>query len=185
MITTIKDFKLIKENFEDKLQKHVLAFFIKYGVEYYDNKESVREYLQNNDEDNCNDENIELLLLKLKLAVHQYENYDNLSDHTVIINKETLEPIDSEIYEIDSIVDIISDVDEIKKFENAGNLKTTDLTYKSVDRNDIIWITCMLKPRNKSAAYPLGEMGVIKCKILDTFYGLNKLKTLKASDKII
>jgi hypothetical protein len=183
MITTINEFK--QNRFEDKLNDHVLAFFIKYGAEYYDNRESVREYLQNNDEDNCNDENIDLLLNSLGNAMHKYENYDNLSDHVAIINKETLEPIDSDIYEIDSIVDIISDVDEIKKFENAGNLKTTDLTYKSVDRNDIIWITCMLKPRNKSAAYPLGEMGVIKCKILDTFYGLNKLKTLKASDKIL
>ena len=43
----------------------------------------------------------------------------------------------------------------------------------------------MLKPRNKSTAYPLGEMGVIKCKVLDTFYGLNKLKQLSKNQKIL
>ncbi|TXG80917.1 MAG: hypothetical protein E6R13_07320 [Spirochaetes bacterium] len=112
------------------------------------------------------------------------EALDNSNDIT-IINKDTLEPIDSDEYEIESIIDIITDVEEIKKLESAGNIKTTDLTYRAADRNDIIWITCMLKPRNNSTAYPLGEMGVIKCKVLDTFYGLNKLKQLKASDKIL
>jgi len=104
-----------------------------------------------------------------------------------ILNKDTLEPIDSDVYEIDQIVDIITDVEEIKKLEEASgnNLQTTNLTYKSVDRNDVIWITCMLKPRNSSTAYPMGELGVIKCKVLETFYGLNKLKQLKASDKIL
>jgi hypothetical protein len=112
------------------------------------------------------------------------EALDNSNDIT-IINKDTLEPIDSDEYEIESIIDIITDVEEIKKLESAGNIKTTDLTYRAVDRNDIIWITCMLKPRNKSTAYPLGEMGVIKCKVLDTFYGLNKLKQLSKNQKIL
>jgi len=113
------------------------------------------------------------------------EALDNSNDIT-IINKDTLEPINSDEYEIESIIDIITDVEEIKKLESVGNnIKTTDLTYRAVDRNDIIWITCMLKPRNKSTAYPLGEMGVIKCKVLDTFYGLNKLKQLSKNQKIL
>lgn len=120
--------------------------------------------------------------------ISESKEYDNLSDN-VILNKETLEPIDSDIYEIDHVIDIITDQEEIKKFEarsaSYDKLNTTDLTYKTVDRNDIIWITCMLKPRNNSGAYPLGEMGVIQCKVLQTFYGLNKLKQLKQSDKII
>lgn len=107
------------------------------------------------------------------------------SEVTHKYEKTDFEPIDSDEYEIESIIDIITDVEEIKKLESAGNIKSTDLTYRSVDRNDIIWITCMLKARNNSTAYPLGEMGVIKCKVLDTFYGLNKLKQLKASDKIL
>lgn len=173
MITDINEFKN-SNTFKNNLDQHVLAFFIKYGVDYWNNQGSVYEYIQNNDEDNLNDENVKILLDALAEAMHKYEN------------KET-EPIDSDVYEIDQIVDIITDVEEIKKLEEASgnNLQTTNLTYKSVDRNDIIWITCMLKPRNSSTAYPMGEMGVIKCKVLETFYGLNKLKQLKASDKIL
>lgn len=181
MITTINEFKQlenltnksVQNSFTNDLKEHVLAFFIKYGSDYYNNRDSVYEYIQNSDEDNLNDENIDILLNALAEAMHKYEKVD-------------FEPIDSDEYEIESIIDIITDVEEIKKLESAGsNIKSTDLTYRAVDRNDIIWITCMLKARNNSAAYPLGEMGVIKCKVLDTFYGLNKLKQLKASDKIL
>lgn len=86
--------------------------------------------------------------------------------------------------EVVKLIDIFTDMEEVK--ENYGkNLKTTNLTHRQVDRNDILWITCLLKPRNSSLAYQLGEMGVIKVKVLETYYGLNKLKQLKASDKIL
>lgn len=174
MITSIKIFKeQYKSNFKNELDEHVLAFFIKYGADYWNNEGSVYEYIQNNSEDDLNDENVKLLLNALADAMHKYEN--------------KFEPIDSSEYEIDQVIDIITDVEELKKIEEGSgkNLQTTNLTYKSVDRNDIIWITCMLKPRNSSSAYPMGEMGVIKCKVLETFYGLTKLKQLKATDKII
>lgn len=174
MITSINEFKeQYTSNFKNELSEHVLAFFIKYGADYWNNEDSVYEYIQNNSEDDLNDENIKLLLDALAEAMHKYEN--------------KFEPIDSNEYEIDQVIDIITDVEELKKIEEGSgkNLQTTNLTYKSVDRNDIIWITCMLKPRNSSSAYPMGEMGVIKCKVLETFYGLTKLKQLKASDKII
>lgn len=66
-----------------------------------------------------------------------------------------------------------------------SNLQSTNLTYKSVDRNDILWLTVMLKPRNSAPGNKMGEMGVVKVRVLDTFYGLDKLKHLKANDKII
>jgi len=109
---------------------------------------------------------------------------DNLAND-LILHKDTLEPIDSDVWVIDRVVDVITDQEEIKKYEGAENLQTTNLTYKSVDRNDIIWITCMLKPRNNSTAYPLGELGVLQCKVLNTYYGLNKLNQLSNSAKIL
>lgn len=112
------------------------------------------------------------------------DNDDNLSNIINIVNIDTLEPIDPKIYQIDKIVDILTDQEEIKKFENASNIKSTSLTYNTVDRNDILWITVLLKPRNNSTAYPLGELGVIRCKVLQTYYGLSKLKQLKSTDKI-
>jgi hypothetical protein len=41
-----------------------------------------------------------------------------------------------------------------------------------------------LKPRNKSIAYPIGEMGVIKVRVMQTFYGLNKINNLKKQGKL-
>lgn len=176
MITSLKAFKeQYVSNFKNELDEHVLAFFIKYGPKFWDNEGSVYEYIQNNSEDDLNDENVQLLLKALAEAMKKHES------------KEKIESINSDEYEIDQIIDIITDVEELKKIEEGSgkNLQTTNLTYKSVDRNDIIWITCMLKPRNSSSAYPMGEMGVIKCKVLETFYGLTKLKQLKSTDKII
>jgi hypothetical protein len=112
------------------------------------------------------------------VALNQPEN--SISN---IYNKETFDPIDPNEYYIDKVVDIITDVEEIKEIEEK--IKTTSFNYRGVDRNDILWLTVMLKPRNNSNAYPLGEMGVVQAKVLQTFYGLNKLKQLKATDKII
>lgn len=113
------------------------------------------------------------------------EAMDNLADDILMIKPDTLEPIDPEIWEIDSIIDIIIDQEKITKLENAAsNLQTTNLTYRTVEKDNIIWITCLLKPRNKSVAYGMGEMGCLQCRVINTFYGLNKLKQLKDSSKI-
>ena len=99
--------------------------------------------------------------------------------------EDTLEPIDSNEYEIEKVIDIITDVEQISKLEESvKNLQSTSFNYKELKNSSIIWLTVMLKPRNNSTAYPLGEMGCIQCKVLQTFYGLNKLKQLKASDKV-
>lgn len=93
------------------------------------------------------------------------------------------EEIPDDMY-IDSIIDIFTNAEDL--MESHGKyIKTLDMTHRTVDRNDIVWMTCYLKPRNKSVAYPIGEIGVIQCKVLRTFYGLNKLKQLKMTDKII
>lgn len=119
-------------------------------------------------------------------TINEFKEYDNLSNDITILNLDTLEPIDSNEYEIEKVIDIITNVDDITKLEESiNNLHSTSFNYKQIDRNDVIWLTVMLKARNNSTAYPLGEMGVIQCKVLQTFYGLNKLKQLKSSDKII
>ena len=98
-------------------------------------------------------------------------------------NIKVYEEIPDDLY-IDKVVDVFSDVEEL--IEGYGsNIETTNLINRTVGRNDILWITCLLKPRNKSTAYPMGEMGVVKVKVMETFYGLNKLKQLKSTDKIL
>lgn len=116
-------------------------------------------------------------------TINQFkESYDNLSDD-IIINKDTLEPIDTDEYEVDSIVDIITDVEEIKKFEGASTITSYNSVGKDIKANDIIWLSCLLKPKgNNSNA--MSVMGVLQCRVLKTFQNLDKLKQLKKTDKI-
>ncbi len=109
------------------------------------------------------------------------EAMDNLSTDIIMLKPDTLEPIDGDVWEIDKIIDVITDPKDIEKYENAGSNVSMDLTVKSVDVGQILWLTALLKPRNKSVAYPLGELGVIQVKVMATFYGLNKLSQLKKS----
>lgn len=112
------------------------------------------------------------------------EAMDNLSTDIIMLKPDTLEPIDGDVWEIDKIIDVITDPKDIEKYENAGSNISMDLTVKSVDVGQILWLTALLKPRNKSVAYPLGEMGVIKVKVMETFYGLNKLNQLQKAGKL-
>lgn len=112
------------------------------------------------------------------------EAMDNLSTDIIMLKPDTLEPIDGDVWEIDKIIDVITDPKDIEKYENAGSNVSMDLTVKSVDVGQILWLTALLKPRNKSVAYPLGELGVIQVKVMATFYGLNKLSQLKKAGKL-
>ena len=112
----------------------------------------------------------------------------NMSDDILMFKPDTLAPIDPEVWAIDHIVDIIRDPTDIAKYDKiqkeSNGYITTDLTYKGTGVGETIWITAMLKPRNNSTAYPMGELGVLQCKILQTYYGLTKLNQLKNSGKI-
>ena len=65
---------LVRENSSSKsfdkstLDKHVLAFMVKYGAKYYDNDGSILEYLQNNDEDHSDEQSQKELKAALKAA---------------------------------------------------------------------------------------------------------------------
>lgn len=109
----------------------------------------------------------------------------NLSTDIVGVKKDTLEPLNMDEWEIDKVVDIITDVKEIAKYENAGSNVSLDLTVKEVKVGQKIYLTALLKPKNKSTAYPIGEMGVICARVTDVFYGLNKLNQLSKSGKLL
>lgn len=119
----------------------------------------------------------------MSLNEYKAEEHDDDTNLSTLYNSETFDEIDMDEFEIGEVIDIITDVDEIKKMESK--IKSTSFNYKDYKRNDIVWITVMLKPRNNSTAYKLGEMGVLRCKILQTYYGLNKLKQLKNRETII
>lgn len=118
------------------------------------------------------------------------ESVDNLADDIFIVSKNnpsmTLDPKE---WVIDQVVDIISDPKEIRQYDNAlealgGSNVSTDLGVTNAKVGETLWITLLLKPRNASSAYPLGEMGCAKVKILQVYRGLNKLQQLKSQGKL-
>jgi len=113
------------------------------------------------------------------------KEYDQLSDDIVAIRK-----LDNGNYEkitepvnIVQITGIIKDEKEIDKIENqlseavpGAPVFNTDLQLKKIKRGDIIWVTALLERPNATTSWNSQTMGVIKCRVVDYFYGLNKLK---------
>lgn len=114
-------------------------------------------------------------------SYNKNKEFNQLSDDIVILSKldsgdyeEIKEPV-----EIVQITGIITDEDEIAKLDEAsGTHINTDLSLKEVKRGEEIWITCLLKKPN-SLALNSQSLGLIKVRIIDIFYGLSKLSTLK------
>jgi hypothetical protein len=114
------------------------------------------------------------------------KEYDKLSDDIVAIRK-----LDNGNYEkmnepvkILQITGIVKDEKEINKIENqlsesipGGPVFNTDLQLKKVKRGDIVWVTALLE-RPGNTSWNSQTMGVLKCRIVDYYYCLNKLKNI-------
>ena len=109
------------------------------------------------------------------------KSFQPLSDDIIAISK-----LDNGDYEkvkepviITQITGVITDKEEIKKLDEvAGPLLSTDISMKTVKRGQEIWITCLLN-KPGSSVYSSQTVGVLKVRIVDIFYGLSKLSTLK------
>ena len=111
------------------------------------------------------------------------KEFQPLSDDIIAISKldngdyeKITEPV-----EIVQITGLLTDEDEIKKLNEiaGGPVINTDLSLKQVKRGQEIWITCLLQRPSSSAVYNSQTMGCLKLRVLDIFYGLSKLSTLK------
>ena len=83
--------------------------------------------------------------------------------------------------QIVQITGVITDKDEIKRLDEiaGGPVLNTDLSLKQVKRGDTIWLTALLQKPSSSNVYNSQTMSVIKARISDIYYGLNKLNQLK------
>lgn len=113
------------------------------------------------------------------------KEYDQLSDDITVLRK-----LDNGEYEkvkgpieVRQVTGIIKDEKEIDKIENKLTEKVpgapvfnTDLSLKKVKRGDIIWVTALLERPGTTTSWNAQTMGVLKCRIIDYYYGLNKLK---------
>jgi hypothetical protein len=110
------------------------------------------------------------------------KEYQYLSDDIIAISKldngeyvKIKEPI-----EIVQITGMLTDEDEIKKLDEiaGGPVINTDLSLKQVKRGQEIWITALLQ-KPTSSVFNTQSIGLLKVRIIDIFYGLSKLSTLK------
>ena len=78
------------------------------------------------------------------------------------------------------ITGIITDEDEIKRLDEiaGGPVLNTDLSLKQVKRGQEIWITCLLQ-KPSSSVFNSQTMGCLRVRVVDIYYGLSKLSTLK------
>lgn len=111
------------------------------------------------------------------------EEFQPLSDDIIALSK-----LDNGDYEkvkgpikIVQITGVINDEDEIKKLDEiaGGPVLNTDISLKQVKRGDTVWLTALLQKPSSSTVYNTQTYGVLKCRIVDIYYGLNKLNQMR------
>lgn len=83
--------------------------------------------------------------------------------------------------EIIQVSDVITDKERIEKLEEAisgGPHFNADLTGKEIKRGDVIWVTALAQRPGTTSWNAQPSYHVLKCRIMDIYYGLNKLKTI-------
>jgi len=111
------------------------------------------------------------------------KEYKPLSDDVTALSK-----LDNGEYEeikgpvtITQITGVVTDPEEIKEIEKSVKENVTldtSLVLKDIKRGDIIYLTALFE-KSKTSSWNAQTMGVIKCRIVDYYYGLNKLRTIK------
>ena len=83
------------------------------------------------------------------------------------------------------VTGVLTDEKEVDKLENqlesitGGPVFNTDLQLKQVKRGDTIWVTALLQKTKGTVWNTQQTMGVLKCRVTDIYYGLNKLKSIQ------
>lgn len=96
--------------------------------------------------------------------------------------KDTYQKIEGP-FEIVKIIDIINDPEEIAKIEE-GVTVDTGLQLKDIKRGQTIYLTAMLQKPGTTQSWNSQVLSVIACRVIDFWYGLNKLDSLQKSKKI-
>jgi len=112
------------------------------------------------------------------------KGFEPLSDDIVALKEledGSIEKIKGPI-DIVQVTGVITDKDRISRLEEAvvgGPQFNADIGVREVNRGDIIWLTALLKkPGSTSWSNVQSNYSCIKCRVVDIFWGLNKLKTL-------
>jgi hypothetical protein len=111
------------------------------------------------------------------------KEFEPLSDDIIAISKldnGEYKKIDGPV-KIVQITGAITDPEEIKKLDEiaGGPVLNTDINLKQVKRGDTIWLTALLQKPSSSTVYNSQTYSVIKARIVDIYYGLNKLNQMR------
>jgi hypothetical protein len=98
------------------------------------------------------------------------------SDYNLIIKTELDYEIIDEPVEIIQITGI-ADEEQIEKIKENFTPEIQMNFNKELKRGDIIWLTALLKKPGSS--YNPQTIGLVKVRIVDLYYGLNKLNYIK------
>jgi len=114
--------------------------------------------------------------------------YQPLSDDVTALAK-----LDTGEYEeiegpinITQILGVVTDPEEIKEIEKAVKENVTldtSVVIKDIKRGDILWMTALLEKKTNTASWNSQVLSVIKVRVVDYFYGLNKLNTIRKINK--
>ena len=120
-------------------------------------------------------------------SFNKNKSYEPMSDDILALaknDKGEFEKIKGNI-DIVQITGIVPDeeVKEIEKSLKENVTLDTSLTITDVKRGKELWLVALLKKSN-STAWNAQQLGVIKVRVIDFFYGLNKLHSLKSKGKI-
>ena len=110
--------------------------------------------------------------------------YEPLSDDIITINNIVVKSEDDENYEVVKepvnilqVTGMITDPDEIKKIDEAFTLDTS-VVIKDIKRGDILYLTALLEKTTTTSRNPQ-NWGVVKVRVVDYYWGLNKLNQLR------
>lgn len=110
--------------------------------------------------------------------------YEPLSDDIIKMNNIVVKSEDDENYEVVKepvnvlqITGMITDPEEIKKIDEAFTLDTS-VVIKDIKRGDILYLTALLEKTTTTSRNPQ-NWGVVKVRVVDYYWGLNKLNQLR------
>ncbi len=112
------------------------------------------------------------------------KEFEPLSDDIVALKElenGEIETIEGPIT-ILQVTDIITEPERIKKLEetiSGGPVFSTDLQTKEVKRGDCIWVVAFIQKSKSTAWTSQKSQAVLRCRIVDIFFGLNKLNHIK------
>ena len=109
------------------------------------------------------------------------KEFEPLSDDIIAVQEledGSIEKIKEPI-QIVKVTGVVQDPKKIKKLEetiSGGPVFSTDFQTKEVKRGDIIWLTAFIKKAGSTSWSSQQSQAVLKCRIVDIYNGLNKLK---------